>query len=230
MKNIQKFYDKKQHQYNEKLIAGSLYDKVHQLVPPGQRVLEIGCANGNFGKELKRKGCKVYGVEVSSDMARQAKRHLDSVVVGNIEDMPLRWERNYFDVILLMDVLEHLFDPTATLMKVKKHLKSGGVIIVTLPNVANWKIRWDLLFGRFEYDSSDLLEKGHIRFFTFSTAQKMFLDAGYRVEQSDLMITTPSLLGKISNRFHFLRLEEVFKRKFSTIFGYQFIFLLRKNK
>jgi 2-polyprenyl-3-methyl-5-hydroxy-6-metoxy-1,4-benzoquinol methylase len=208
---------------------GSLYQIIFDSIKRKERVLDLGCANGNFSGELKKKECIVHGVEISNVMAKNARKVLDKVIIGNIETMDINLPKNSYDVILLMDVLEHLFDPKQTLIKSAPFLKDKGRMIVSIPNVANWEVRIDLLFGRFDSEKTAILEEGHIRFFTFKKACALFNSSGYRVRKYDLVINYPLTLLKIKNRLTFIDIEGFIKKYLHRFFAYQYIFILSKK-
>src|SRR3954447_25015221 len=83
------------------------------LVPPGSRVLDIGAGDGSVARALVERGCGVSAVEIDAEAARDARLCCEEVVVGDIEQMDLRaaFDDRVFDVVLLLDVLEHLKDP-----------------------------------------------------------------------------------------------------------------------
>jgi 2-polyprenyl-3-methyl-5-hydroxy-6-metoxy-1,4-benzoquinol methylase len=178
---------------------------------------------------LNKKECIVHGVEISNVMAKNARKVLDKVIIGNIETMDINLPKNSYDVILLMDVLEHLFDPKQTLIKSAPFLKDKGRMIVSIPNVANWEVRIDLLFGRFDSEKTAILEEGHIRFFTFKKACALFNSSGYRVRKYDLVINYPLTLLKIKNRLTFIDIEGFIKKYLHRFFAYQYIFILSKK-
>ena len=76
----------------------------------------------------------------------------------------IKYEK-YFDIIVFADILEHLKEPLEVLKRYKKYLKDDGYIIISIPNIANWKIRFKSLLGRFEYNEYGILDSGHLRFF-----------------------------------------------------------------
>ncbi|RLJ02438.1 MAG: class I SAM-dependent methyltransferase [Candidatus Aenigmatarchaeota archaeon] len=147
------------------------------LVPEGSRVLDVGCSTGLLGKELKKKGCYVVGVE-PGESAREAKKHLDKVLNKKIEDVNLR---DKFDVIVFSDALEHLPDPEMVLKKLKKNLEKDGFVVASIPNVANWRVRFSLLLGRFDYKDYGICDRTHLRFYTRNTSLKLFRDSNYEV-------------------------------------------------
>jgi methionine biosynthesis protein MetW len=156
------------------------------LIPAGQhKILEIGCGSGNTGKTLKQenKAAEVVGIEIVEHVAELAKKNLDTVIVGNIEKLELPFADKYFDYIILADILEHLYNPSAVLEKLKKHLKKDGRIIASLPNVRYWKVVKNLVFkGEWNYCRDGILDDTHIRFFTKKSMTKMFLSLGFSIE------------------------------------------------
>src|SRR5438477_5271006 len=82
-------------------------------VHPGSRVLDIGAADGSVARVLVSRGCEVWGVEVDEQAARQAALVCHRVVVGDAERLDLDEALGgmRFDVVLLLDVLEHLVEP-----------------------------------------------------------------------------------------------------------------------
>ena len=83
--------------------------------------------------------------------------------------------------MLFVDVLEHLKSPQPVLARFKSVLAPGGRIFVSLPNVAHFTMRLALLCGRFDYRPSGILDRTHLRFFTYKTGRRLIEDAGYRV-------------------------------------------------
>ena len=112
---------------NEKPV--SYYENVRNdlipLIPNDAKcILEVGCASGMTGRELKRRnGAFVAGIELNANAANAAKDVLDDVVHGNIEKITLPYSDNSFDCILFADVLEHLINPLSALIKVRRLLK-----------------------------------------------------------------------------------------------------------
>ena len=112
-------------------------------VPVGyDSVLEVGCAEGRTGAVLKAEGRAkwVVGIELMDVAADQARMVLDQVLCGNVEQMDLPFIESQFDVIILADVLEHLVDPWSILRRLKSYLKPNGLIVVSLPNMRNWRV------------------------------------------------------------------------------------------
>jgi 2-polyprenyl-3-methyl-5-hydroxy-6-metoxy-1,4-benzoquinol methylase len=185
------------------------------LINEGETVLDVGCATGYLSFELKEKGCKVIGLEIDPEMAEEARLYCDKVIVGNAEVIELPY-KEYFDVILYADVLEHLRNPLEVLIRFKSYLKQNGYIVVSIPNVANWFVRLSLLFGKFYYNSKGcaILDSGHLRFFTLRTIREMLDQAGFKITHLDITVDLPGL-----SRFPFMRtLVKLWKKLFAVQF------------
>ena len=125
------------------------------------------------------------GVEIFPDAAEQArKKGIDMVEEGDIEALALPIAPGSLDVILCLDVLEHLVDPWIAVRKLHTFLKPGGVMIASLPNVRNLKVIVPLIiFGDWKYTKEGLLDKTHLRFFTRKTAMELMECSGLKVDK-----------------------------------------------
>ncbi len=161
---------------------------VYQRIPEGSRVLDVGCDTGRFGQVLRQeKACVVHGVEAFVAAAEQARDHLDQVFVQTIKDEssfdPL-WD---YDVILFLDVLEHLQDPWAVLRGTYQALKPGGLLQLVVPNVAHLAVVKRLLMGRFDYAQHGTMDRTHLRWFTRSSLRNLLAESGF--EQIEIQVT-----------------------------------------
>ena len=222
MNNKSLFYEQKSEVYGISDEIGPAMKVILEVIKNrGLKILDVGCARGNLGRYLKERGNFVYGVEISKTMGTEAKNFLDDVVIGDIEEIDLPWPRNFFDVIVCNNILEHLFDPKATLFKLRKYLKESGMIIVGLPNIANWQIIKNLIFGKFEYTRTGLLDNGHIRFFTPSSATKLLEECGYTpVKVIPTVINFPIRRKMV---------QSLVLKVFRHIFIYHFIIVAKKE-
>jgi len=159
---------------------------IAQLLPDSvSRMLEIGCGTGNTSAWIKSKtGCWTAGVELFPTVGREAEQKLDSVLIGDIQTVPLPFKVGSFDLILCLDVLEHLRDPWTVVEKLTALLSPEGCIITSLPNVRYFSVTLPLLLkGRFDYAVSGLLDKTHLRFFVRDTAISLMESAGLHVDR-----------------------------------------------
>ncbi|MFS0785770.1 class I SAM-dependent methyltransferase [Shouchella sp. 1P09AA] len=168
--------------------ASTYYQGINQqlfsLIDPESKViLDVGCGEGALGAAIKDTyEAEVHGFELFQHAADQARKKLDSVTVGNIEQDSLPFAHEHFDGIIFADVLEHTLDPWATLEKVRPYLKKSGAIYASIPNVGHISIIEELIRGTWNYVDAGLLDKTHFRFFTKSEIEKLFISSGYEVE------------------------------------------------
>ncbi|HEX5758421.1 MAG TPA: class I SAM-dependent methyltransferase, partial [Thermoanaerobaculia bacterium] len=156
---------------------GEVRADVLPFVPAGAReVLEVGCGRGVTGRLLQeRLGCRVTGVELNPLAAREAARHLDRVVQGDVEELEID---GTFDVVLALELVEHLVESEAFLARLPRLLAPGGRAVLSVPNVGHWAVAEDLLAGRWDYLPIGLLCYTHYRFFTRRTLEDWLRRAG----------------------------------------------------
>jgi len=151
-----------------------------ELVGGTKRVLDVGCATGYLAEALVERGCTVSGLEHDEKAAEVARPHLERLVVGDVEtmDLPGAFGDERFDVIVFGDVLEHLRDPLSVLRGAGRLLTERGSVVASIPNIAHGSVRLALLAGRFDYQELGLLDSTHVRFFTRSSIEDLFREAG----------------------------------------------------
>jgi SAM-dependent methyltransferase len=186
--------DKKEECMNEsqlyELKSNDYFDNVRRdilsLLPRKiNRLLEVGCGSGNTLSYIKNNyRCDwACGVEFVHEAAEIARSKVDLVIEGDIENLDLPIEPATLDVILCLDVLEHLTDPWEVISKLRKFLRYNGVIIASVPNVRHIRVVFPLIFqGKWEYSNTGLLDKTHLRFFTRDTAIKLMESSGLKVD------------------------------------------------
>jgi SAM-dependent methyltransferase len=138
-----------------------------------ETILEIGCGNGATLKHLKDYGkCKeATGIELTEYAALEAKQVIDKILIGDAEEIIKTIESNTYDLVLCLDILEHLVDPWLMIEQISRVLKKGGVIISSIPNIRTIRVISKLaLFGKFEYEEAGIMDKTHLRFFTKTSA------------------------------------------------------------
>lgn len=161
-------------------------EEISQLLPSRVgRILEIGCGRGETLAWIKRtKGTSfACGIELSPDSSDAAKSKLDRVVAGNFEEIELPDEFESFDVVLCLDVLEHLVDPWRAVQRIEGLLAAGGILIASIPNVRYFRVVLPLVMkGLWEYQSSGILDRTHLRFFTKRSAIELMQSSGMHLE------------------------------------------------
>lgn len=98
------------------------------------KLLDIGCSYGYYTRFYLNKCKEVYGIDPNEDLIKIAKKRYPRIKfkIGDAEKIPFK--DDYFDVILLSDVLEHVNDEEKAINEVYRVLKNNGVIIITVPH------------------------------------------------------------------------------------------------
>ena len=148
-----------------------------------ERILEVGCATGLFGAQLKRRpGVEVWGIEYDTESAEIAREKLDMVLAGDIMQLTDHLPDAYFDCVVFNDVLEHLVDPFAVLLKVKSKLVKKGLIVCSIPNIRFfYTLKNFIIDKQWKYEDAGIMDKTHLRFFTERSIADMFDSLGYTI-------------------------------------------------
>jgi SAM-dependent methyltransferase len=171
-------------------------EELVDLVPPKvNRVLDIGCAKGGYGKHLKlvRPDIWIVGVELNPIMADSAKNCYDEIITRPIEKVQIKEQ---FDLVNCGDILEHLENPWRMLERIYHLLNDGGYLVLSIPNAGHWTVIKDLLKGGFEYIPFGLLCISHLRWFTESSIRQALADAGFRIDIISRQQLAPTPEGK----------------------------------
>jgi 2-polyprenyl-3-methyl-5-hydroxy-6-metoxy-1,4-benzoquinol methylase len=145
------------------------------FIPQGgvDRVLEVGCGNGATLSYLKEYGLaqEVVGIELMASVAAQADANIDQMQVGDAVALVQQLPSDHFDVVLCLDVLEHMVDPWSFVESLERVIKPGGCLIASIPNVRTLPVICKLLFGgKFVYAQQGIMDRTHLRFFTRRSA------------------------------------------------------------
>jgi len=139
------------------------------------RCLEVGCGKGQLLREFQRAGWDVTGIEPSAKavaMARQAVPD-GTIVEGTLETVGLR--DDHFDVAILWHVLEHLHDPMRALQIVHRRMRTGGRLLLALPNIGSCEAR---IFGRYWVN---LDVPRHLFHYSVATLSRLLAATGFRM-------------------------------------------------
>jgi SAM-dependent methyltransferase len=146
---------------------------------PGKRLLDIGCGYCQALLYFRERGLDVYGLEPSKEGADYGAEHGIPVVRAGIESMPPELGQR-FDVVTLLNVLEHLREPARALTEIReRYLSAGGVLAIDVPNE----------FNDFQTTANDIHQLGewwvhapvHLNYFSPSSLRKLLEKCGYRV-------------------------------------------------
>jgi 2-polyprenyl-3-methyl-5-hydroxy-6-metoxy-1,4-benzoquinol methylase len=206
---------------------------VLDLVPVDSKyILDIGCGNGSNAKRLLANGHIIDGITLSEKEKQEAEPFMRNIYVFNAENgLPIQGDSLY-DVVICSHVLEHICYPQKLLNDIHRVLKNDGSFIIALPNLMQYGSRWQLLCGNFNYDNAGTWDYTHFRWYTFTTAQKLFIEHGFEIKLATVTGDLPFnrlfkriLSPKISSFFYSL-LIKISK----GFFGVQLLYVVRKKK
>jgi 2-polyprenyl-3-methyl-5-hydroxy-6-metoxy-1,4-benzoquinol methylase len=180
------------------------------------KVLEIGAAYGATLFYLKSQNIaqEVVGIDLFEDTKNKENYlPLDTFIFGNIETLDISQYDNYFDLILLPDVLEHLIEPKTALKKIYKTLKTNGEVLVNMPNIRHYSVLNKVfLKGDFKYEESGVLDYTHYRFYCKKNIIYLLESSGLITQQiiSSIRVYKGKSISKIINKLTFGIFEEFF--------------------
>lgn len=181
-------------------------------INPQARLLEIGCGNGDTSAYAIATGKCGWcaGVEICAEPADEARQRLSEVIVGDVENLQLPFPDEYFDILIMSEVIEHFRDPWSVLKKLRRHMKPGSLVMAGSPNVAHYSVILMLLKGRWDYTNAGIMDATHLRWFTPGTYKKLFQDSGFDViflgpapeQRHKTSLRNKILSGKINYLIH----------------------------
>jgi 2-polyprenyl-3-methyl-5-hydroxy-6-metoxy-1,4-benzoquinol methylase len=151
-------------------------------------VLDVGCGRGALAEAMRDRGYTVWGIEENPAAYEVARTRTDRAIgcnLNHLEEVATEIGGQRFDAVVFSDVLEHLYDPFSVLRSYQAFLKPGGRVLVSVPNAAVWTNRLALMAGRFDYRDTGVMDRTHIRFFTFKTARELVEAAGFTEVKMD---------------------------------------------
>lgn len=220
----QRYFDKFDDPYSSHSL---IWKHLQQHGVQGKKVLELGIGDASLTKRLFEQGAVVDGLEFDPVYIELAKPYCNKIISGDLDKVETLEIDGDYDIIVAADILEHLVNPEYVLSKLKTHLKKGGLLVVSLPNVANIYVRMSLLFGQFNYHSKGLLDKTHLHFYTIKTASSMLSKTGWKIMDKNvtampLAIVFPFLKLRLFRWM--LHLFYGITRLFKGLFAYQSLF------
>lgn len=173
-----------------------------KYIPQGTKTsLEFGCGFGGFSALVKEKfDAEAWAVEIDEKSAKAASEKLDKVINSDAREAIDKLPDNYFDCIIFFDVLEHLVDPYSLLCVLKTKLTKEGVIVASIPNIRYYRSFVKLVIhGDWDYKDHGILDKTHLRFFTYKSIVKLFNELAFEISEIEGIHPTSSRTFKLLN-------------------------------
>ena len=182
------------HKYDYLPQPNSAPERVIRVVGKDKRVLELGTGPGSITRFLKDNGCRVTGLELDEEAIEIVTPYCERIYRCNLNDPA--WpsivsDYSRFEVIVLADVLEHLYDPWEVLKSVHGLLADDGYVVVSLPHSGHNSVITCLLRGDFDYQPWGILDKTHIRFFGIKNIATLFAEAGLKIVSVEFVVKKP---------------------------------------
>jgi 2-polyprenyl-3-methyl-5-hydroxy-6-metoxy-1,4-benzoquinol methylase len=151
--------------------------------PAGMRVLDAGCGAGGNAALMKGAGAgEIVGIELHAVAAQRARAVCDRVLEGDLSDLDLEaLGAESFDLVLAIDVLEHLAAPEEALRRLVGLLRPGGILVACIPNVAHVWVFANLLAQTWPQKDSGIFDRTHRRFFARRDMIRLLEGAGLEI-------------------------------------------------
>lgn len=140
------------------------------------RILDIGIGDGIYESMIYDKlnsKCDFYGVDISSKQIKRSKKFLKEGKVVDLDSKKLSYNNETFEIVIISEVLEHVFLPDNFINEAKRVLKKNGYLLLTYPNIGALQIRLSIMFGGSNPMINYTSNKEHIRFFNSHDIYKL---------------------------------------------------------
>lgn len=177
--------------------SGLRPEMVEFLPEKYMHVLEIGCGEGDFSTHLK-KAKEIWGLEMDAPASQKAEKKLYKVLKGTYDETYCELPDNYFDLIICNDVIEHMPDHDFFFSSIKKKMKPGAYMVISVPNVRYIRNLAELLIQKdWRYREQGTLDRTHLRYFTEKSIKRTLNDHGFTIEKFHGIIPCPQPFGKL---------------------------------
>ncbi len=222
--------------YGYKLVDGTTTAWAYEKINPGSVVLEFGPAIGNLAKHLhEEKKCTIDIVEIDEEAGTKAARFARTSILGKEGDLNTSiWHEklsgSQYDYIVILDVLEHVYDSESLLKQARKLLKENGEILISMPNIAHNSILINLFNNKFVYTKDGLLDDTHLKFYTYSTFCNLLYKCNYKIICKEVK-QIPVGMNEVDVSYEDVpRDVEFFLRTRPLADVYQFLFIAQKSE
>ena len=178
---------------------------IANLVPPGSRVLDLGCGDGALLDVLQReRGCTGYGIEIADANVLACHERGVNVIQLNLEEGLALFEDKSFDVVLQLDTLQHLRNTEKML---RETARVGRIGIVSFPNFAHWPNRLHVALGRMPvtrvlpyewYDTPNIRVGTYADFEILARKDGLTILDAFGIQAGRIVRTLPNLLASVA--------------------------------
>jgi 2-polyprenyl-3-methyl-5-hydroxy-6-metoxy-1,4-benzoquinol methylase len=194
---------------------------------PPSRILDLGCSGGLLAERARAAGHHVTGVDAME--VPGVRERTDRFFVADLDAGIPAQAGSRYDVVIAGDIIEHLRQPTAMLKEIRRVLRPGGQLLLSVPNFGHWYPRLRVATGLFGYDRRGILDDTHLRFFTRSTLRRNARSAGFDILEERATGLPLGAIGASDSRIGLKaarRVDSALVKLRPTLFGYQHVLRL----
>ncbi len=213
--------------YVSKLGFTSTHSVAYDLVAPGSRIVDLGCADGHLSSALhERKQCTVIATDLDAGRSIPGCEYQSCDLNHGLPQVD--W--NAIDAVVMLDVIEHLADPENFLHRLRAALSANRrvAVIMSSGNVCFFVTRLMMLLGQFNYGKRGILDLTHTRLFTVASLNRLLRYAGYQVDAiRAIPAPYPLAIGLNWASRAMLRVNALLARAMPGLFAYQTLIVAR---
>jgi len=189
------------------------------LLEKGDNLLDIGCNEGFLLSKAKGKYTNLYGIDIVSSRLAIARENFERELIENkvvlkTEDINngLDFEDDFFDAVTIIATLSFIYNPFFVIKEINRILKSGGILVVQVPNIAYIKYRIKLLFGQLPittspYDWENVgWDRRSLHYFTISSLRWLLESQSFKIEK----VTGSGLFANLRNWYPSLLCGDIY--------------------
>lgn len=209
----------------------------------GKRILDLGCGIGQYSQRFKDLAGEVFGVDIDEEKIETARKTNSGIDFQSAEAENLPFPENFFDVVFVNEVLEHVENDKKAAKEILRTLKPRGLAIIFAPNVLYpFETHGIYLFGRYIHKNIPFINWlpraihcffcPHVRIYSKETLKRLFQDLpissvyiSYIFPAFDRVSRKYPSLARILRRF--CRLAE--KNRFFKKFGISILAVIKKQ-
>lgn len=201
---------------SHELFLQKKFKEVSKLIAPNSKILDIGCGDGEIRNFLEN--CIYYGLDGQKELIDElVKKKIKAKQVDfNKEKIP--FEKEKFDYVLMLDILEHVANPSELLLESKKRLNENGKIIITLPNDYHFLNKIRFLFNK-HLTEDPFASYGHLHYFPIKSGENFLIKNGFKIEKK--LILPPVKPSFIPQSF-----KNILAKNFPQSFARDILYLL----
>lgn len=175
---------------HEYLLPGILSALKKLKVNKDSQILDAGCGSGYIVGGLSKEEYKdLWGFDFSNSGIALAKKEFPNIAnrfeIHDVykKELPVKFPKNEYDIVLSSEVIEHLYDPNSYLTNINCWLKKGGHLVITAPYHGYLKNIAIALLNKWDKHHTTDWEGGHIRFFSKKTLSEMLIKNGFIIKK-----------------------------------------------